>query len=323
VLPITFALLLTFVFSPIIRALGRIRIPPPLGAALVVLALLTLLGAGGYALSGAATEWLARAPQTLSAATARLSTIRRPVEQMTKTAEQVTRAAGVTATPRAREVVVAPPSIVARLFGTTEAFLAALLEVIVLVYFLLAAGDLFLQKLIKILPTLGDKKTAVLIARQVETSASIYLITVTLINLGEGLAVAGVLSLLRMPNPLLWGVLVACFEFIPYLGATAMVLILSLAALTTFDSVGHALMVPGSYLVINILQANFISPLLLGRRLTLNPVAIFVGLILWFFLWGVPGAFIAVPLLAMFKIFCDHIRSLAPIGEFLGKRDDS
>lgn len=112
-------------------------------------------------------------------------------------------------------------------------------------------------------------------------------------------------------------------EFIPYLGALTMTVILAIAALTTFDSIGHAMLVPASFLIINIVQGNFISPLLLGHRLALNPVAIFVGLAFWYWIWGIPGAFIAVPMLAVFKICCDHIESLAAFGEFLGKRDDS
>jgi predicted PurR-regulated permease PerM len=99
------------------------------------------------------------------------------------------------------------------------------------------------------------------------------------------------------------------------------VVVLSVAGLATFDDVGHALLVPGSYLVINLVQANFVGPLLLGQRLELNPVAILVSLAFWFWIWGIAGAFIAVPLLATFKICCDHIERLAPVGEFLGRRD--
>jgi predicted PurR-regulated permease PerM len=126
-----------------------------------------------------------------------------------------------------------------------------------------------------------------------------------------------------MPNVLLRGALVACFEFVPYLGALAAVIILGLAGLTTFDSVGHALLAPAAFLAINLVQANVVSPVLLGHRLTLNPVAIFVGLTFFFWIWGVPGAFLAVPLLATLKIFCDHIESLAAVGEFLGQRDEN
>ena len=125
-----------------------------------------------------------------------------------------------------------------------------------------------------------------------------------------------------MPNPLLWGTMVMLLEFIPYLGAATVVVVLSVAALTVFDSVTHALLIPAAFLAINLIQANLVSPLLFSRRLTLNPVALFVGLTFWWWIWGIPGAFVAVPLVATFKIFCDHIDALAPIGEFLGQRDD-
>ncbi|MBK5187137.1 MAG: AI-2E family transporter [Gemmatimonadaceae bacterium] len=97
---------------------------------------------------------------------------------------------------------------------------------------------------------------------------------------------------------------------------------MSIAALTTFESVAHALLIPASFLLINIIQGNFVSPMLLGHRLAINPVALFVGLTFWFWVWGIPGAFVAVPLMATLKIFCDHIEVLASIGEFLGPRDD-
>jgi predicted PurR-regulated permease PerM len=122
-----------------------------------------------------------------------------------------------------------------------------------------------------------------------------------------------------MPNPLLWGVGACLLEFVPYLGAATMTTMLTIAGLVTFDDVGRALLVPGVYIAIDLLQANVISPIILGRRLTLNPVAIFVGLLFWTMVWGVPGAFLAVPLLATFKSFCDHIERLRPVGEFLGR----
>ena len=169
------------------------------------------------------------------------------------------------------------------------------------------------------LPLLKDKKKAVAIARETEASISTYLFTVAVVNVGLGLVVTAVMLLLKMPNALLWGSLAALAEFIPYVGATVMLGLLTMAGLVTFPTVGHALLVPAAYLAVNLLQANFVSPVVLGRRLTLNPVAILVGLVFWWWIWGVGGAFIAVPLLATFKIFCDHIESLAPIGEFLGK----
>jgi predicted PurR-regulated permease PerM len=317
-LPIVLAFLLDFLLSPLIRTLKRARIPESLGAALVVLGLLGVTGGAVYGLSGPAKEWATKLPASMRDAENRLQKLRRPVEQVSKTAEQVEEATKMNDS-KATEVVVKGPSLGERLFGTTQTILTTLLEMIILLYFLLAAGDLFLQKLIKVLPQLRDKKKAVAIARETESSISTYLVTVTLLNVGLGFGVAAVMYLLDMPNPLLWGAMAAFAEFVPYLGAATMVALLSLAGLVTFEQVGHALLVPGGYLAVNLLQSQFISPLVLGRRLTLNPVAIFIGLVFWWWIWGVPGAFIAVPLIAMFKIFCDHIEALAPIGEFLGR----
>jgi predicted PurR-regulated permease PerM len=321
-IPIVFALLLNFLLSPLIRRLVRVGIKAPIGAALVVIVLVTAVAEGAYQLAGPAQRWALTAPQSFARAEQKLRSIIRPVQQVT---QNVARAADAVASQsdRAPSVVVqAGPSVSSRLFGTTQRIAAGLLEIFILLYFLLAGGDLFLQKLIKVLPHFSDKVKAVEIARATEAAVSAYLSTALLINIVEGAVVAGVLWLLGMPNVLLWGALVACFEFVPYLGAFAAVVVLAVAGLTTYDTVPRALLIPGSFLAINLLQANLVTPMLLGHRLTLNPVAIFIGLAFFFWIWGVPGAFLAVPLLATFKIFCDHIESLAAIGEFLGQRDE-
>jgi predicted PurR-regulated permease PerM len=318
-LPIVLAVLLDFLLSPLIRALKRARVPEPLGAALVIVGLLGTAGVAVYGLVGPAREWGAKLPASMREAENRLRKLRTPVEQVSKTAEQVEQVAKVDNGAKTQEVVVKGPTLTERLFGTTQTLIASAFEVVILLYFLLAAGDLFLQKLIKVLPQFRDKKKAVAIARETEASISTYLVTVTLVNLALGLAVGIVMFLLKMPNPLLWGALAALAEFIPYLGASAVVTLLTLAGLVTFEQVGHALLIPAAYLGVNVLQSQLLAPLILGRKLTLNPVAIFVGLVFWWWIWGVPGAFIAVPLIATFKIFCDHIEALAPIGEFLGR----
>ena len=319
-LPVVLAVLLDFLLSPIIRVLKRWRVPESLGAAIVMAGLLGLVGAGAYTLTDPAREWVAKAPESLQKIQSRLQKLRKPVEQVSRTAEQVEEATNL-GPSRVQEVVLRGPTIRERIFGSTQELLTGGLEMVVLLYFLLAVGDLFLEKLIKVLPQLGDKKKAVAIVRETEASISTYLFTVTLVNIGLGLVVALVMHLVGMPNPLLWGALAGLAEFVPYLGATVMLITLSLAGLVTFPQLSHAMLVPGAYLAVNLVQANFVTPTVLGRRLTLNPVAILLGLVFWWWLWGVGGAFIAVPILATFKIFCDHIEALAPIGEFLGESD--
>lgn len=321
-IPIVFAVLLNFLLSPLIRKLARLHVRAPIGAALVVLALVTAIGGAVYQLAGPAQRWAATAPELFAHAQGRLRAIIRPVEQVTKNVEQAADAVGGPSAKTPAVVVQAGPSVSSRLFGTTQRIVAGLVEIFILLYFLLAGGDLFLQKLIKVLPHFSDKLKAIEIARATEAAVSAYLTTALIVNVVEGAIVAAVLWLLGMPNPVLWGALVMLLELVPYVGAATVVVVLGVAALATFDQLGRALLVPGSFLAINLLQANVVTPLLLGHRLTLNPVAIFIGLAFFFWIWGVPGAFVAVPLLATLKIFCDHIAALAAIGEFLGQRDE-
>ena len=204
-------------------------------------------------------------------------------------------------------------TIAGALLSSTQSVLAGAVVMLILLYFLLASGDLFLRKLVRVLPKLSDKKRAIEIARQTERHVSTYLATVTLINMGLGLAVALAMKLVGMPNPVLWGVTAGLLNYIPYLGPIVTAGVLTLVAVLSFDELGRALIVPALYMVINGLEGYLVTPTLLGRRLTLNPVVIFTGLIFWGWLWGIPGALLAVPILATFKIFCDHIPPLAPI----------
>ena len=322
-IPIVFSILLNFLLSPLIRLLGRFHIKPPIGAAIVVLLLIASIGGGVYELAGPAQGWVSTAPETFGKAQTKLRKIIRPMQQVSRSVDQAADSVGGPGGKAPRVVVQSGPSLSSRLFGTTQRLAAGMVEVFILLYFLLAGGDLFLQKLIKVLPHFGDKVKAVEIARATEAAVSAYLTTTLLVNVVEGSVVAIVLWMLGMPNVLLWGALVACLEFVPYLGALTAIVVFTLAGLSAFPDVGHALLIPGSFLAINLLQANFATPLLLGHRLTLNPVAIFIGLAFFFWIWGVAGAFLAVPLLATFKIFCDNITSLAAIGEFLGQRDEN
>jgi predicted PurR-regulated permease PerM len=193
------------------------------------------------------------------------------------------------------------------------------LSVLFLTYFLLASGDLFLQKLIRVLPQFKDKKRAVSIAREIEAQVSTYILSTTAVNIGLGIVTAIAMMLLGLPNPMLWGLVVALLNYMPYVGAIASMALLGVAALLTFDTVGRALAVPGVFWVINMVESNVVTPLILSHRLQLNTVALFIGMTFWWFVWGIPGALMAVPMMAVIKIFCDHFDSLAPVGEFLGR----
>lgn len=317
-LPIVLALLLSLLLSPVVRALRRLRIPEPAGAGLVLLALLGALGFGVYELADPAAEWTQKAPQSLRQIERKLRDLKKPVQALGRATAQVEKIAQVTGSQGTRTVEVKPVSLGQRLFSQATELVAGGLVMFILLYFLLASGDLFLRKLIRVLPSLEDKRRAVEIARQMESDISAYLSTITLINLGVGLAVWGATAWLGLPNPVLWGVLAFLTNYIPYLGAVVMIAVLAMVGFLTFDEVGQALLAPGSFVVINLIESYVATPLVLGRRLTLNPVVIFLGLTFWGWIWGIAGALLAVPIMVAFKIFCDHIEPLAPVGEFLG-----
>ncbi len=324
-IPIFFAMELNFLLSPAVRWTRRVlRIPAPLTSAIMILGLAGGLGYGVYSLATPAQRWIASAPETLGHAGQKLHKILKPVEQVSRTADQMGSVANVTGSPttKPQEVVVAGPSMGSRFFGTTQSIVGALLEVLVLVFFLLAAGDLFLQKTIKVSTRRSSQRMAVEIAREIEASISRYLVTSAVLNVIEGAVFTGLMFLFKMPNPFLWGALVTALEFIPYVGAITLIAILTIAALTVFDTVGHALLIPGSFVALNLIQGNLIGPMVMGHRLSLNPVAIFIGVAFWWEIWGIAGAFLAVPMLASLKIVCDHVEWLAGVGEFLGQRDE-
>lgn len=319
-LPVALAILFNLLLSPVVRFLGRLQVGPAWAAAVVMLALLGVSGLGIYQLAAPAREWMADAPQNIATAREKLSGVTKPVEEMKKSAEQMQKATDGPAKDTTRTVTLQQNgNLVSKLFGTTQAFVVGLFEMIVLLFFLLAAGPLFIDKVVKVLPRLRDKKKALSIANDVEGAVSRYLSTVMAINLVEGVVITGVMFLLGMPNPPLWGALCAALIFIPYVGAATMMGILFLVAITTFDSIGRALAAPGIFFLIDVLQANLITPHVLGRRMELNPVAIFVSILLWGEVWGIPGIFMAVPIAVTLKTFCEHIDVLEAVGEFLGK----
>jgi predicted PurR-regulated permease PerM len=188
---------------------------------------------------------------------------------------------------------------------------------LILLYFLLAYDGVFLAKLIKLMPTLSDKKRAVSIAHEIEGQVSRYLFTITLINCCLGVAVGTAVGFLGMPNPFMWGVMVAILNFIPYLGALTGIVLMTLAAMLSFPSASYALLFPAAYFILASLEGNFITPMVMGRSLTLNPVLVLLSLTFWGWMWGIVGIILAVPILAAFKIFCSHIEPMEPLAEFI------
>ena len=319
-LPIVLAVLLSLILYPAVRALKRAHVPEALGGAIVVSTLAGFLGIGLYQLFEPASEWISTMPRIVEQVERKLGSVRKSMQEMSKAAEKVQELTNVdsASTKKApQQVVQKPPSLLSRIWGGTQSILVSAGATLVLLYFILASGDLFMRKLVRVLPTLADKKTAVQVARTIQIAIGRYLFTVTAINIGLGVVTAFAMHLIGMPNALLWGVMVALFNYIPYIGPAISGTILTIVAFLTFDDMGDILLVPLTYFVLETLEGQFITPFLTGRSLTLNPVMIFLSMLLWAWIWGVIGALMAVPILMTLKIFCDHIPALHGIGEFV------
>jgi predicted PurR-regulated permease PerM len=317
-LPVVLAVLLSLILYPAVRALRRLSIPEPAGAALVVVGLAGALALGIYQLFDPATDWIARLPRMAEHVERKLWPVRKSVEEMTKAAEKVEAlTTGQSGAKRPQQVVQKPPSLISRVWGGAQSVVVSTGATLVLLLFLLASGDLFMRKLVRVLPTLTDKKTAVAVARTIQSAIARYLFTITCINAALGILTGIAMHLLGMPNPILWGVMVALFNYVPYIGAAVSGTILTIVAFLTFEDMGDALLVPLVYFTLETIEGQFITPVLTGKSLTLNPVMIFLSMLLWGWIWGVVGALMAVPILMTLKIFCDHIASLHAVGEFV------
>jgi len=316
-IPVVLAVLLSLLLQPVVRGLKRLGLPEGAGAALVLLAFLGTFVVAMLQLSGPAARWLAEAPRTIPRVRAKLETVLKPVQKMSETAERVAAAADMDGN-KTLQVEVKGDSLAKVLFGGTQQFLGMAVVVVFLLFLLLASGDLFLGKLIKVLPRLADKKRAVQIARETEAHVSSYLVTTTLVNAGFGVVIGVAMHVLGLPNPVLWGVLAGVTNFVPYAGAWACSIILAAVALIHFDSIRQVLLVVLVFQGLNLVEGGVVTPRLVGARLSLNPVVVFTSVLFWGWIWGVPGAILAVPLMASVKIACDHIEGLSPVGEFLG-----
>lgn len=316
-IPVVFAFLLSFIFGPVVRVLSSFHVPTPLGAALVILVLLGILGFGIYQVILPAKDWVAKLPETIRQLEHKFQSIKESVGHVSKVSKEVDRLTALNDDTKQREVAVKKETIGEALLAPTQELIIGASLMVILLFFLLASGDLFLRKLVAVLPSLHDKKVAVDISHQIEHNISTYLFTITVINACFGATVGVCMYFLGLPNAPLWGVMAGVLHFVPFLGSAIAITIVTIVAAVTSDSMATVAFVPATYLSLNILVEYVILPVVMGRRLLLNPVVVLIWLIFWGWLWGIPGALMAVPLLAIFSIICHNVESFAPIAEFL------
>jgi len=301
--------------SPVVTLLQRARLPRAVGSILVLVVVVVALAGGVTLLSQPARDWIAKAPATIQTIQKRFQSFREPIrraEEATKKLENLTQSA------KQPTVVSTEPSLLTSMATGTPRVLASIAAVLLLVYFFLSSGNGFLRRMVEIAPGLTEKKRVVSIARDVQDAMSRYLLMVTLINLAVGALTAVTMALLSVPNPLLWGAVAGVLNFAPYVGPAMTGIGLLVVGFTTFDTLGHVVAVPGAFFAIAFVEGQLITPVIIGRRLALDPTVVFVWLLLWGWLWGIVGVLLAGPLLACFKIVCQHVDALKSAGVLIG-----
>jgi predicted PurR-regulated permease PerM len=316
--PIVLAVLLTLLLGPLVRWMRGFGVAEPVAAGIIVFGAMTVIVSALVVLSAPATEWLQRAPATMHQVEAKLRTIE-PMSAIQATATSVSRLAGV-ASPdsSAATIQVVPPGPLQEVGWTTAHVVGAILTVVFLTYFLLASGSMFRRKIAYLFPT-GEQRTRIKRAlSEIELQMSRYLLINTMISFGFGLGTWGLLAAIGVPNPVLWGAVAGVLNFIPYLGALVTVVLIGIVSLATFDGTREMLLACGGFLLLDLVKGHFVSPMVLGRRMSLNTVAVLLSLLFWGWVWGIVGVIIAVPLTVMIQVICSHSERFRGVAIVLG-----
>ena len=319
-MPLVLSLLLALTLSPLVRFMHRRGMWEGLAAGIVMLVLSLGIGGTFAALSTPFFTLVEDAPQITARVRDRFEELRQPIDTVTEVADQVDDATG--GGEGVQQVIVQQPGILSQVAGSAVSIVTTTVIVVVLTLFLLASGDHFSEQIVKSFTTLKDKKRALRTVRDIEGEISRYLLTITIINAGLGVAVAAAMWVLGMPTPFLFGVMAALINFLPYIGSVIGICIVGMVALVTLPTIAAALLPPLAYFACTAVEGQFVTPTVVGRRLRINTVAVFVAVAFWSFLWSIPGALMAVPILVFLKVLCDNVEGLRGLGRFLSAEAD-
>jgi predicted PurR-regulated permease PerM len=316
VLPLVFAIVLKLLLQPFLRILVGLHVPRTIASLLLILVFFGTIVGLGTAISGPARTWAAKLPDGIPRLEERLSFMRAPINTLQGFLQQVEDFGATGPSPNAA-VPALGSTLVTKVFTGTRNFASGFFTTVLFLFFLLVSGDIFLHRLVEILPRFSGKRQVVEISQQIESDVSAYLATITLMNAGVGIATALAMWLTGVGDPILWGTVAFLLNYVPILGPAVGVLIFLLAGLLTHDALWQALLPAGLYFGFHLIEGETVTPMLLARRFTLNPVLVIISLVFWFWMWGVPGMILSLPMLAITKIICDRLQPLAALGHFL------
>jgi predicted PurR-regulated permease PerM len=317
-IPIALALLIALVLSSPVEALHRQGLPRSVSAILILVAFMVLTGAAVDRLWEPAQQWLAGAPRTakiIEQKVGPVSRVLRRIDAVTDRAEHLTDAGAGTSGVAAKPEPSASAS--AGILLETRTALVAMLTITILTLFLLAGGPPMLARMMESLARDVHSTHILKVIEAVRSEVGRYYATIAVINLGLALATGLAMMALGMPNPVLWGALAGVLNFIPYVGSAATLIVLVIVAFVSFDGVGRVLAVGATYLGIATIEGQIVQPLLVGHRLDLSPIIVFLAL--WFggWFWGIAGVVLAVPSLVALKVVAEHSKQGTPLVAFL------
>lgn len=319
VVPLVLASFLGLGLNPLVAAAARINIPRAVSALVVMLALVIGLAAAINALVPEANTWLKRAPTVAYQLRHKLAPITQTVSEASKVTQKL-----VDTTNQARHDSPAPVAAasfsMADVIAATPRVAGFALTVGLLVFFFLIYGDTLLLKLVEVSPSFASKRDVVIVVRNIQTQVSRYIFTAACINVSLGAVTAGILYLLGMPNPLLWGGIAALANFMPYVGAISVTSLLAVVGLVHFSNLLEALLPALCFASLTAIEGNVITPMIMGRHLRLSPVAILLWLIIWAWLWGVAGALLAVPMLTCVKLITEQLHGWHWFAHMVGRQ---
>ncbi len=306
IIPLVLAAFVGMGLNPVVRLLNRIYIPRALGALLVLAALIALLSEAAVLITGPAADWVQQAPQALHQLAPKIRHLMQPLNAATHAASQSLVGFGVGApVPSGTS---SPSSFgISDLLLLAPRILAEALTVLLLVFFFLTYGDHLRRRLVAASPRFAYRRIALNLVRGIQQEISHYLLTVTIINSCLGALTALILWYWGMPDPVLWGCVIALLNFMPYIGAISSTSLLCVVGLLQFNVLTHALAPAACFAVLAALEGNVITPMIMGRRLRLSPVAILLWLLIWGWMWGIPGALLAVPMLTCVKLIAERV----------------
>ncbi|NND96108.1 MAG: AI-2E family transporter [Pirellulaceae bacterium] len=318
--PLTMAMLAYLTMRPVVRRMTRTGLPAWVAAGAVTLLFGGITLAIATLIAQPAQYWAEKVPQSLSTIGPKLATLKRPLEVFDTAEEHLEQLTDSDDINAPLKVEVAAPTIVDKevLFNGTGQLLAFLFAVGITSFFLLASDDDLLRRLMRALPTLSDRKKAYSIVLEIQDMVGSYLAQITMINFGLGCAVGLMTWMCGMPTPLLWGVMAMILNFIPFVGALIGAIVIFVASALEFDHLWWPITITCLYLTLTSIEANFVTPAVLGKTLKLGPVMVLLACASWGLLWGLPGVIVAVPMMIVVRLVCSHFRATRPIAILLG-----